>query len=413
MTVQRSLIWVHRWTGLVIAAFLVAAGLSGSVLVFQYQLDAWLNPELFHASTPGTALPPSELVERVHKSDPRIFVSNVPLRVAAGEAAQMGVSARRDPSTGRRYEVEYDQVFVDPVSGQILGTREGDDALIPQIYEFHYTLLAPGGYGKQALGIVAIVWTINCFIGLYLTFPQGGPFFRKWKPAWLVKYNVGFYRLNFDLHRAGGLWSWGVMLVLAVSSIYMNLNFEVFRPTVRLFSSLPASVYEPKIYEPRMRAVAANPNRPLLSIEQATAMARAEVARLGEPDLQPSHLSYFASIGVYRFLFRPSQFDRGSGLGRPILYLDASDGHVVSADTPSNASAGQFFARLQYPLHSGRIAGVPGRIIVFLSGILITVLSLTGIYVWWKKRQARIVAKKRSQGRRAMAMAVEDRAESG
>lgn len=401
MTIRRAFVWIHRWTGLVIAAFLIAAGLSGSILVFQYELDAWLNPTLFRASTPGPMLPPSELVARVHQSDPRIFVNNVPVRVEPGDAAQIGVSARPDPATGRRYEVEYDQVFVDPVSGKILGTREGDDALIPQIWEFHYTLLASDGLGKLSLGIVAIVWTVNCFIGLYVSLPQGRPFFAKWKPAWLVKYNVGFYRLNFDLHRAIGLWSWIVMLALAVSSIYMNLNFEVFRPTVRLFSSVPLSIYEPEVYGPRMRAVAGKPPGPVLTIEQVTALARAEAARLGTPDLMPSHVAYFAGLRVYRVLFRQSQFDRGSGLGRPILYFDDTDGAVVNADTLHNASAGQFFTRLQFPLHSGRIAGWPGRLVVFLSGILIAVMSITGVYVWWKKRRLRAPIRKQAIERQA------------
>jgi uncharacterized iron-regulated membrane protein len=59
-------------------------------------------------------------------------------------------------------------------------------------------------------------------------------FWARWKPAWLVKTNASTYRLNFDLHRAGGLWLWGVLLVFAWSSVYMNLWDTVYTHATRL-----------------------------------------------------------------------------------------------------------------------------------------------------------------------------------
>jgi uncharacterized iron-regulated membrane protein len=46
--------------------------------------------------------------------------------------------------------------------------------------------------------------------------------------------------------------------------------------------------------------------------------------------------------------------------------------------------------QLQFPLHSGRIAGVPGRILLSVMGLVVAMLSLTGIVIWLKKRQARL-----------------------
>ena len=39
-------------------------------------------------------------------------------------------------------------------------------------------------------------------------------------------------RLNFDVHRAGGIWLWPALFVLAASSVYLNLTHKVFVPTV-------------------------------------------------------------------------------------------------------------------------------------------------------------------------------------
>jgi PepSY-associated transmembrane protein len=51
---------LHRYVGLAIAAFLTIAGLTGSILAFDTDLDAWLNPELFEAKASGPILPPSQ-----------------------------------------------------------------------------------------------------------------------------------------------------------------------------------------------------------------------------------------------------------------------------------------------------------------------------------------------------------------
>jgi uncharacterized iron-regulated membrane protein len=32
------------------------------------------------------------------------------------------------------------------------------------------------------------------------------------------------------------------------------------------------------------------------------------------------------------------------------------------------------------------VFGLPYRIFVFIAGIVITMLSVTGVYIWWKKR---------------------------
>ena len=94
--VRPLFLWLHRWTGLAIAVFLALAGLSGSVLVYLHQLDAALNPDLFHVAWQGEVLPPDELIARIERTDPRITVSKVPLRVAPGESAMLSVRAKFD-----------------------------------------------------------------------------------------------------------------------------------------------------------------------------------------------------------------------------------------------------------------------------------------------------------------------------
>jgi len=49
--------------------------------------------------------------------------------------------------------------------------------------------------------------------------------------------------------------------------------------------------------------------------------------------------------------------------------------------------AGDVFLQAQYPLHSGRIAGIAGRILISICGLVVLVLAWTGIYLWLRKKR--------------------------
>jgi hypothetical protein len=116
--------------------------------------------------------------------------------------------------------------------------------LMPFLYKTHYMLYMPGKWGEWLMGIVALVWMFDCFVGFYLTLPAGGSrparksWARRWLPAWLIKRNASRARLNYDLHRAGGLWVWVVLFALATSGVFFNLRTELFRPVANTFSPL-------------------------------------------------------------------------------------------------------------------------------------------------------------------------------
>jgi uncharacterized iron-regulated membrane protein len=76
-------------------------------------------------------------------------------------------------------------------------------------------------------------------------------------------------------------------------------------------------------------------------------------------------------------------------MGVKMLFLDGGTGALQGRRVAWEGTVADTFMQLQFPLHSGRIAGVPGRAFLSFMGLVVALLSATGIYVWFKKRAAR------------------------
>lgn len=398
------LVLLHRWCGLFIALFLFTAGLTGAVISWDHELDEWLNPHLFDAQSAGPAQDPLRLADTLEARDPRLQVSFMPLALEPDHALNIFVDPRIDPATGKAYALGFNQLGIDPVSGDIQGQREwgaislSRENLLPFLYKLHYSLHIPDGFGIElgmlVFGIVAIVWCIDCLVALWLSFPS----LRSWRKSLAFRWRQGGYKLNFDLHRSGGVWIWLLLLILAVTSVSMNLERQVVRPLVELVSPLT-----PSPFASRTPVTLDTQIVPQIDRREAIAIAAAEARRLGW-QAPPGGLFHSAEFGVYGVGFYAPGEDHGdAGLGNPWIYVDSRSGELAGAHVPGTGSAGDIFLQAQFPLHSGRIIGLPGRILVSLLGLAVAGLSLTGLVIWAKKRRSRVLTERRS---RAAAQAV-------
>lgn len=381
------LVKLHRWLGLASALFLLQAGLTGAIIAWDHELDAWLNPAFFSSRQQGASQPALRLAQQLEASDPRLQLRYLPLTTEAGESLSVFVEPRVDPRTGRPAVLDFNQVALDPVSGEILGKRQWGEPglsrenLLPFLYQLHYSLQIPAFRGLEVgiwlMGLIAIGWVLDCLVSLWLAFPS----WHAWRKSLRFRWREGGYRLLFDLHRSGGVWIWLVLLMLAVSSVSMNLEHQVMRPLVSLFSRLSPSPLE-------MQGPATRPGYALLPPEQLIAIATREASRRGIS--APAAALYQArELGLTGVsFFNPGQQE--SGLGAPWLYFDNHSGALLGATIPGKGSAGDLFMQAMFPLHSGRLFGLAGRIILSLSGMLVAMLSLTGILIWLKKRRARL-----------------------
>ena len=400
--------WViaHRWAGLSLALFLTLAGLTGALMAFYDEIESLIAPQLHIVEPPSPRaklLDPIELRQKVQAAYPGAVINYLPLHLEPGRALKLDI--RRVNAAGRigPWSPEIDEVFVDPYTGRILAERlwgdisQGTINLMPFVYRLHYTLLMDKT-GRYVLGIAALIWVLDTFIGFYLTLPAkfGPSWGSRWKPSWLVRWTGGETKLTFDLHRAGGLWLWPILFVFAWSSVMFNLK-EVYDPVMRLFGAEKlqdglATLARPR-YEPQLDfASAAARGRELAASEGALRGVTLDPNGL-------SALSYRPAVGAYVYYFSTDRDFTERG-GRSLVVFDGDSGELRKLLLPQGANGANTFTEWMIALHMGRVWGLPYRMAVTVIGLMVTVLSVTGVLIWMRKRQARSFAAEKVNRRR-------------
>lgn len=413
---------LHRYVGLLIAIFLIFSGLTGAVISWDHELDDWLNPRLMEAQIAGQPLPSVDIAKQIESRYPQVQVTNLPVSIEPGESYRFGISPKRNPATNHLFEPGFNQVFVDPVTGNELGKRQWgqvwpitQETFVSFLYKLHYTLHLPEMWGTDRWGIwllggIAILWTLDCFVGFYLTLPakrnsfvakqQGGHAeglfienlprataksrWQRWQPAWKVRWAGGAAKLNFDLHRAFGLWTWGLLLIIAFTAFSLNLYREVFYPIMSKISKVT-----PTPSDLRVRAPKHGPISPTRQYDEIIIKAQTDAKKRDWPE-PVGNVLYNQGFGIYGVQFYFPQDGHGAGgVGHKRLYYDGRDGRYLGDRQPWHGTAADIFVQAQFPLHSGRILGLPGRILISAMGLVVAMLSVTGVVVWWRKHNSR------------------------
>lgn len=410
---------VHRWAGLAIAAFIVSSGLTGAVISWDHELDEILNPHLQKVEPFGERLNILDLINKAQEREPRAYVSYAELNPEDDHALTVHFSPKTDPATGKLYKLDFNQIMVNPYTGEELGRREWGavwpitrETFVSFLYKFHYTLHIPSMWGTDRwgywlLGIVALVWTVDCFVGFYLTLPlrrarRSGRaaeverqlakgWWARWKPAWMIKSSGSRYRLNFDIHRAFGLWAWLLLFTVAFTGFSLNLYREVFHPVMSMVSEVT-----PSIFMTRSPTSIDQPIPPNLNLTEVLTLATAEAQRQGISE--PAGAVWYASrLGAYGVSFFEQGDSHGAaGVGPAYLVFDAQDGRFLDRRLPWVGTSADIFLQAQFPLHSGRILGLPGRILISVIGLVSAALAVTGVVIWYRKRRARIRSREAS-----------------
>lgn len=369
----------HLWLGLVAGTAFVLIGLSGSLLAFREEIDAWLNPALYR-STGGCRADAATGLDAALKA----IETHLPEGAEPASIAFPGLGRETlrveyriaIPGTG---EFNRHDLFVDPCGGGLLGSRAWEDLERPWLgpwvavaTRLHTSLLLdrPEAWtGTHAVAFLAVALSIALGSGLYLWWPRPG----RWRRAFAVKRGTGTGRLVYDLHRVGGA---GAVPLLLLA----------------LFTG--ASLYSPwhgmiadgvKLLSPGTRLAAESASRPFPGGVSLTPQAGLALAEAALPDGLPASLDLpIGPTGTYRL----TRID-ADGVPVGVVELDRYGGEILDLRQAGRGTAGETFLANLFPWHTGRAFGLSGRCLVAALGLVPAALYLTGFLHWRRKRPAR------------------------
>ena len=383
------------------AAFLVIEGITGSMLAFRGPLTRFFDPGLYsHPPVPSARqLDLASLVEIAERREPTDkFHWFLPL---GDGVALVAMVPRVDAGTdqeGMHKGLVY--LALDPWTGAEVRRMDGGlygKGFLPNVMPFTYELhknLVLGKAGGWILCITALLWTIDCLAGVYLTFPRTfGRFWPRWVPAWLIRAQARAPRVNMDVHRSLSLWLWFALLLFAGSSVALVDNLSVYSGfTDALFG--PSSMVAP----PRSARPAGPPRLNWhAAFERGRALAAEEGKRggftVGEPDG-----FWLSDDGLYTLRADTSRrFPEHRSL---VVSFDGDTGAPARPWGLPDPDANAIFTEWLVDFH---MIGDPFddtayRWFVFLFGLALSAISATGVLAWYFKRRGRRFHAKAAHG---------------
>ncbi|WP_175796932.1 PepSY-associated TM helix domain-containing protein [Burkholderia ambifaria] len=357
---------VHLWLGLTVGALLSVIGLTGSVLVFYTNLDEAFELPVTQHPALRTDTPTYESVVQLLKHTWPDRTRGWRLELPAG-ASPLVRARYYQPAEKAGKAFAPLLVWVDPGSMRVVHHAFWGDTPMTWLYDLHYTLLMDG-VGRLIVGCLGLVALISVGSGLYLWWPRR----RNFRVALTVRFNASRQRTTYDLHKIGGVYLLPVVAVLIVTGVLLDMP-ETFNPVIGRASPL---------FVPPVCRSTPGPRR--ISLDEALGVARRRF-----PDAAPRWLETpDGPQGCYRFRLH-RQAEPGSRFPATTVWVDAYTGAVVGARDVTAQSAGDTFVAWLHPLHSGQALGIPGRLVVLVSGLAFPLLFITGILRWRQKGAAR------------------------
>jgi uncharacterized iron-regulated membrane protein len=361
---RRLIAKLHLWLGLALCVPLVLIGLTGSILVFQDELQAAFAPAPpTQAGEPHRA---SEIIAAARAVAPKGFVPTI---YAAAQAPGRLATVRLAPSGRQAGPGEGARVDVDPVS--LATSPNTTDNFLRQIFFLHSTLLMKTREGRQIVGGFGVVMLIMAVSGLVNWWPRLG----AWRRAFAVSRGVRGFRLWRELHGAAGIWGLAILAAVSFAGTYL-----AFPETVR---GLVNPVLPARDLRAAMAAIKIQPVKDAepLGVDDAIALAQP-----GIPDGRPT-LVFLPTRPdqAYRIALLRAGQDRHE---TPITVLvDPWARRVLATFDPREFSLGERMLAAQHALHSGQGLGFVWEMLVFLCGFLPALFAATGIAMWWLKRR--------------------------
>lgn len=353
---MRKRLWqFHSWLGLVAGLGLIVIGLTGSLLVFHDDIEAWLNPEIISVTpTPAGRLPASALLAAANRQ--------LPGHEVAGWLYQLDEPGQADLLYVRKHRApEWLIATVNPYTGEMLaGPRLGTTTFTGWMLELHYAFLADHT-GAFIAGLFGL--------GLFLLGATGVYLYRDfWKNLFTFRVGRSARILFSDIHKFIGITSVAFNLILGFTGAYWNLTHVIGEWIQGHDDDKPAS---------SVRLYAEPLDLDALIADTAQRIPGYRAGFVSLPSEEGWPITFYGQA--------PGHFLTGP-YGSTVNY-DAQTHAFKEAHDIRQAGLWARIADTFTPLHYGTFGGLTVKILWTLGGLTPGALAITGFILWRLRRR--------------------------
>ncbi len=363
---------LHLYLALVFCLPLIIQGLSGSLLVFRSEISDFILRQNYEFSQ-GEIRPAFEIIAAVEKTEEE----NLAFVRMPFKAQQPAIIRLSNKKLNR-------DIFIDPVSLQIIKTENPAEGFFYFVKKLHTNLLIDGPQSRVAIGCLGLILLFMAISGIILFWPKLKHFSQS------IKFNFQLKRRAFhrSLHKVFGFWSFAIVFVSSFSGIYLAFPDSTAAVISKVFHN-QNSVQNLKNIKIEAQKDSAN-----FDLENAIFVSLDEIKKsAAEPKTTEEALVnnlQILSINFpqkpdqpYRFNFIKKDYDRGEPL--TIALFNQSQQKVLLIKNPDFYNVAEKIIAWQHALHAGEGLGIIWAIIIFLMGLSPILFTITGLKMWMKK----------------------------
>jgi uncharacterized iron-regulated membrane protein len=211
---RKATFQLHLWSGIGIGLYLLMVSVTGSILVYSNELYRAATRDPIIVAASGARLNDEQLTGAAKRAYPGYTVLAIgPVR---SPDQAIAISLKHGGDTKSR--------LFNPYTGADLGDSVPlGIKMVSKLIQLHDDLLA-GKTGRMVNGAGAGLLAVVALTGIVVWWPG----IKTWRRGLTLHRNVGWQRLTWDLHRMVGFWTFGFILMFAVSGAYLG-NPEFFQ----------------------------------------------------------------------------------------------------------------------------------------------------------------------------------------
>jgi uncharacterized iron-regulated membrane protein len=357
---RMAMFQIHLWGGVVLCLYMLVIGVTGSILVFESELEHVAYPQLWRATDSQAGKQAAELpavTETVRKAYPGYKITAAYLPDKPGDNFEVFVHE------GKTFRY----VFLDANTGRIVGAINPDRSWLIWIIDLHFRLLG-GRVGEIINGIGAGCLLLLCATGALVWWAG----LKHWTRGLKVNLHRSWRRVNFDLHSAVGFWTLLVLSMWAFTGVYFVWP-KAIESFVNHFSSIASANPPVFVVPPRGDGPWVDLHRMIEQAQQSSPNARFAGAFF--PGSDKNALTLLMARGEARNF---SQMD--------YVYFDPATGRQLALwHRGINTTWGGSFIFWLSPLHFGYDWGLAIKILWATLGCALPLLAITGVLMYWNR----------------------------